>query len=160
MKYLITVTITRDDNAPPIVPGCITHAVGFSDDVANHRVLQLARDAAEATALGFLIKGELPPSPRPAEPTAISPATSKVLDLYYLGSGRPVVVLNLRGKRGDFIASGARRWEIQAIETHAVAQPPLPWGFVVTGDPPKLGDEVWIVAGIDHDSTPWPMGDS
>ena len=54
-EFRITVTITRADNPPPIVPGSVTHAVMVSGDTDNHRVLQLARDAAEATVLGFLL---------------------------------------------------------------------------------------------------------
>lgn len=54
MKLLITVTVTRADNPPPFVLGSVTHAVEFTDQVPNHRVLQMARDAAEETVLGYL----------------------------------------------------------------------------------------------------------
>jgi hypothetical protein len=54
MKYLITITITRYDNPPPLVPGSVTHATMFSDQDPSQSVLRLARDLAETTVLGYL----------------------------------------------------------------------------------------------------------
>lgn len=92
--------------------------------------------------------------------TTISPPIGKVLNvfhLHYCTQLRPLVVLHLRGKRGDFITDGTWRWEIMAVETHCIRNPPLPWGFIVSSDPPAVGDDVWIEPGMDHESSPWPM---
>jgi hypothetical protein len=52
----ITVTITRE--AAPLAPESIAHSVTFPVTIDNHRLVQLARDAAEAAAIAYLVHGE------------------------------------------------------------------------------------------------------
>lgn len=51
---LITVTITREDNAPAPVAGSIVHAATFEADAHGDDLVQLARDTADAVVLAFL----------------------------------------------------------------------------------------------------------
>lgn len=54
----ITVHITRDDADVPVILGSIAHTATFSLETTNHRVVQLARDTAEAVAAAYLKHGE------------------------------------------------------------------------------------------------------
>lgn len=71
----ITVYITSDDTDVPIVPRSIAHTAVFGLDTHSHRVVQLARDTAEAVAVAYLKHGEdLRADPvRFAQPSAVMP---------------------------------------------------------------------------------------
>ncbi len=68
-----------------------------------------------------------------------------------------VVVIHERAKRGDIITSGERSWVVLGVETHAILNPPLPWGFLLGESAPEVGEEVAIVKGPEHEVMGWPM---
>ncbi len=80
-----------------------------------------------------------------------------VLSSFPVKNRGPVIVLNERAKRGDFVVQGEHRWTITGIETFAIHNPPLPWGFLLEGaDAPAVGSQVTIEKGPEHDVTKYP----
>ena len=78
--------------------------------------------------------------------------------IIYGRKGTVVVMLNERAKRGDIITDGAREWQIRGVETFAICNPPLPWGFMLPPgeEGPAEGAEVSIVKGPEHEAMRWP----